>query len=341
MINSYYIRVGMLSFSALILSACGGSDTEDGGVNFTVTAAAEGGGSISPASQQVVLGQTANFTLTATSGNRINSVTGCNGALNGNSYTTGEVTADCTISASFGPQGYIVEVQASAGGSVQPEGLTVQQGDKAEFILTPELAYQVSEAHGCGGVLAGNTYTTEPIGSDCDINITFAPIGGGAVLGRYIDNGDGTITDPERKLMWMRCSFGQTWQNDTCAGDAAWASGGGALNLASLYNDGNFSDWRFPTLDELRSLVFCSSGTPSYWFGSNTSSLACSGDYSVPTVVQGAFPNTRSGANTYITSTVDETTSVRRYYHINFANGAVQGPDEAYGIHWRFVRNID
>ena len=37
---------------------------------------------------------------------------------------------------------------------------------------------------------------------------------------RFQDNGDGTVTDVDSKLMWMRCSSGQSWANDQCTGQA-------------------------------------------------------------------------------------------------------------------------
>ncbi|MDO8827835.1 hypothetical protein, partial [Methylophaga sp.] len=37
---------------------------------------------------------------------------------------------------------------------------------------------------------------------------------------RYSDNGDGTITDTKTNLIWQRCSLGQTWTGETCAGYA-------------------------------------------------------------------------------------------------------------------------
>ncbi len=38
--------------------------------------------------------------------------------------------------------------------------------------------------------------------------------------GRYRDNGDGTVTDVETGLQWMRCSLGQKWKGSTCVGEA-------------------------------------------------------------------------------------------------------------------------
>jgi hypothetical protein len=60
------------------------------------------GGSISPDTPQTVAeGSTTSFTVTPDPGFYIYSVTGCGGTLSGNTYTTGPITADCTVSASF------------------------------------------------------------------------------------------------------------------------------------------------------------------------------------------------------------------------------------------------
>jgi hypothetical protein len=35
---------------------------------------------------------------------------------------------------------------------------------------------------------------------------------------RFRDNGDGTLTDTQSGMMWMRCSLGQTWTGTRCSG---------------------------------------------------------------------------------------------------------------------------
>ena len=68
---------------------------------YQVTASATAGGTISPASTQVSHGATTAFTVTANVGYRIDNVSGCAGTLNGDSFTTAAVTANCTVSANF------------------------------------------------------------------------------------------------------------------------------------------------------------------------------------------------------------------------------------------------
>jgi hypothetical protein len=77
------------------------SNTVSVSVNtYTVTGVAGANGSISPASQSVNSGSTATLTVTPIPGYTA-SASGCGGSLVGNTYTTGPITAACTVTASF------------------------------------------------------------------------------------------------------------------------------------------------------------------------------------------------------------------------------------------------
>lgn len=67
----------------------------------TVTATAGTGGTIDPGSATVDDGGTTSFTVTPGDGYQVDTVTGCGGTLDGTTYTTGVITADCTVTASF------------------------------------------------------------------------------------------------------------------------------------------------------------------------------------------------------------------------------------------------
>jgi hypothetical protein len=104
----YLLRGGRLASLGLIalLVACGGGGGSSGGgggdpTTYTVTASAGTGGSISPTSDTVAQGETTSFTVTPDEGYAISVVTGCGGQLNGETYTTGEITEDCTVTATF------------------------------------------------------------------------------------------------------------------------------------------------------------------------------------------------------------------------------------------------
>jgi hypothetical protein len=76
---------------------------------------------------------------------------------------------------------------------------------------------------------------------------------------QYKDNGDGTLTDDQSKLTWMRCSLGQTWTGKTCTGTPgtyAWQAAQDAA--AGLDRQGGYagrSDWRVPQIPELAMIV--------------------------------------------------------------------------------------
>jgi hypothetical protein len=76
--------------------------------------------------------------------------------------------------------------------------------------------------------------------------------------GRFQDNRDGTVTDMESKLMWMRCAGGQQWQGQRCMGAAAaygWAEAQRHAEQVSRGGAAFFSDWRVPALRELATIT--------------------------------------------------------------------------------------
>jgi len=66
---------------------------------------------------------------------------------------------------------------------------------------------------------------------------------GCAMEGRFVDNGDGTVTD--------NCT-GLTWQKDTAAGKYTWPE---ALQYCEDLELGGKTDWRLPNVRELQSIV--------------------------------------------------------------------------------------
>ncbi|MGE5155662.1 MAG: DUF1566 domain-containing protein [Bdellovibrio bacteriovorus] len=75
---------------------------------------------------------------------------------------------------------------------------------------------------------------------------------------RFVDNGDGTVTDLSSQLMWMRCSVGQTWSQGTCGGTPDRRDWPSASALAEEVNQAGtlfYTDWRLPRLPELASIV--------------------------------------------------------------------------------------
>lgn len=168
-----------LMLAVVSLTACNSSDEDDEPSekpSFTVTATASGGGSISPSSVNVTEGNTTSFTLTADAHYHINTVTGCNGSLSGSTYTTGTITAACTVSATFAIDQHTVSVTVGSGGTVSPISATVDYGSTTSFTLTPQSGFGIGSATGCNGTLVDSVYTTGAITADCSVDVAFASL---------------------------------------------------------------------------------------------------------------------------------------------------------------------
>ncbi len=162
---------------------------------YTVTATITGGNggldASTPSPQSATFGGTANFTFNANTGYHVATINGCNGtpytnADNGIStytYTTGPISADCTVTATFAINQYKVTPSPGAGGYFTPATQqTVNYNATTSFNITPNSGYHILSISGCGGPSVGpqptnspyNSYTTGPITADCTVYATFS-----------------------------------------------------------------------------------------------------------------------------------------------------------------------
>jgi len=75
---------------------------------------------------------------------------------------------------------------------------------------------------------------------------------------RFEDSGDGTVTDGQSKLMWMRCSGGQVLADAACGGKPRPMTWSDSQAFASEVNASGalfFKDWRLPKVSELAGLT--------------------------------------------------------------------------------------
>jgi hypothetical protein len=150
-------------------------------VERTVTPSVNGGnGTISPNTPQTVNnGATATFTLTPNTGYAIGAVGGTcpAGTLSGSTYTTGPVTANCTVIANFTIDTYTVTPSVNGGnGTISPKTpQTVNYDATATFTLTPNTGYAIGAVGGTcpAGTLSGSTYTTGAVTSNCTVIANF------------------------------------------------------------------------------------------------------------------------------------------------------------------------
>ena len=126
---------------------------------------------------------------------------------------------------------------------------------------------------------------------------------------RILGSQGDVVLDTVTGLEWQRCSLGQTWDGRTCVGEAGIYTWNEAHHVA-----GQMNNWRLPTIDELRTLTYCSSGQPARF----SNGQMCQGDHRRPTIVAEAFPNTPTS---YFWSASPVAGHSGRVWHIDFNDG--------------------
>jgi hypothetical protein len=145
--------------------------------SYTITASAGSGGSISPQGSVVVdSGANRSFTITPDSGQRIVDVL-VDGSSRGpiSTYTFNNVTANHTISASFGAANYTISATAGAHGSISPSGdISVSAGSNRIFTMTPASGYRIAGVQVDGNAQGSlSTYTFHSVADNHSIHVDF------------------------------------------------------------------------------------------------------------------------------------------------------------------------
>ncbi len=68
---------------------------------------------------------------------------------------------------------FLISTEFGVGGTISPNSREVVAGTIANFELSTEPGYSITEVTGCGGSLIGSTYTTAPVFEACTITATF------------------------------------------------------------------------------------------------------------------------------------------------------------------------
>ncbi|MFE8033545.1 DUF1566 domain-containing protein, partial [Thiohalocapsa marina] len=167
-----------------------------------------------------------------------------------------------------------------------------------------------------------------------DVVPTTPPTSPPLLSSRYRPLGaDGSIIEDQTTgLQWMRCSQGQHWNGVTCEGVASKLAWEDAMQQPRGFSFAEYTDWRVPTKDELRTLVYCSSGQPETW---SDTDAPCEGDFKHPTIDHVAFPDTpdswfwSSSPNAYVSDLA---------WYVDFSNGYVNG--DGYKHYTGYVRLV-
>ena len=72
----------------------------------------------------------------------------------------------------------------------------------------------------------------------------------------------GLARDRENKLEWYRCSLGQRFNGSECVGEAQYEKWEDTIVIIDEVNEKSGTNWRMPTLKELRTLVIEDCGNP-------------------------------------------------------------------------------
>lgn len=159
------------------------------GGNFTITSSAGAGGTITPSgSTSVPAGTNQSFTITPSTGFRINAVT-VNGTSVGavSTYTFTNVRSNQTIAATFTQSigNFTITATAGTGGAISPSGsVSVAAGANRTFTITPTSGFQISGVT-VNGTSIGNvsTYTFNNVQSNQTIAAAFQAVTSDNIVG--------------------------------------------------------------------------------------------------------------------------------------------------------------
>ncbi|HXB02569.1 MAG TPA: hypothetical protein VNV15_07095, partial [Opitutaceae bacterium] len=253
--------------------------------NFTITASAGSGGSISPSGAvSVAQGSSKTFSITANSGFTISSVT-VDGANQGaiSSYTFSNVQANHTIAAAFSATStnFTITASAGSGGSISPSGaVSVAQGASQTFSISANSGFTISGVTVDGASQGAITsYTFSNVQANHTISASFQSSGGGCqtAAGSWTSYATSTVTgtytatfDATPHASGITAFIGMTNGSQTSKSSAPWLvkfhSTGDvqALNGTS-YTADNTINWVSGSTYHFRVVVNLTAGTYSVY----------------------------------------------------------------------------
>ena len=72
---------------------------------------------------------------------------------------------------------------------------------------------------------------------------------------KFVDNKDGTVTDPRDGLIWKRCAEGSEFNGSSCSTGGTWMKWDDATKAAKVSSFIGKSDWKLPTSKQLSAVV--------------------------------------------------------------------------------------
>ena len=181
---------------------------------YTITPTVSSGGTINPTSRTINHGSTTTFTVTPDSGYQIASVTGCGGTLNGDTFTTGAISGNCSITAGVESNAYALTVDLSGSGIVSssPSGISCGSDCTETYPYNSTVTLTASPADGYvfsgwSGACTG-TETTCAVTMDAAkaVTATFASEPAMYNLSFYVRGGGSVTADGLTCNGWGECT---------------------------------------------------------------------------------------------------------------------------------------
>ena len=76
-----------------------------------------------------------------------------------------------------------------------------------------------------------------------------------ALSNNFLIEKDHLVLDLKHNIYWLRCSVGQTWDNNSCTGKAIKLTMNQVNQAISKADEQLGGNWRLPTREELESIV--------------------------------------------------------------------------------------